>query len=154
MYRSALSSTLPVENGVPVGQTQDVVRLMRGIYHLRPPQPRYQYSWQVSPVLTTIRSWGKNEDLEISRLTKKLALLLALVKASRANRGVRRISMKGGRGQGVVFLRNNSNDRCSYAYQRVVYSGIYKSLVHTSSIAVKCLPSFAVIRQLASCEPC
>ena len=50
-YRSALSSTLCPCDGTTVGCDPLVSRLLKGIYNLRPPLPRYSSTWDVS-VLT------------------------------------------------------------------------------------------------------
>jgi len=44
-YRSALSSTLLPNEGLPVGQHPLVIQLLKGVFNLRPPMPRYTYNW-------------------------------------------------------------------------------------------------------------
>lgn len=82
-YRSALSSTLPRRDGQLLGQQEDVCRVMRGVYNLRPPLPRYVSTWNVANVLEVLRSWD-NAQLSLYSLSVKLVLLLALAKAPRA----------------------------------------------------------------------
>ena len=82
-YRSALSSTLPRRDGQPLGQQEDVCRLMRGVYNLRPPLPRYVSTWKVADVLAVLKTWD-NSKLGLYMLSVKLVLLLALAKAPRA----------------------------------------------------------------------
>ena len=103
-YRSALSSTLPVAQSGPIGQTTLVKRLMTGIYNARPPQPRYSQSWKVSTVLSSLKSWGSTPDLSKMQLSQKLAMLLALTKAPRSSE-LRGLSLKHMRHlpDGVVF---------------------------------------------------
>ena len=94
-YRSALSSChLPIE-GFPVGQHPLVSRLLKGAFNLRPPQPRYSSTWDVSTMLHHLLSFGPNDKLCLDRLTRKLAVLLALVLAHRASDLVR-LSLEGG----------------------------------------------------------
>lgn len=83
-YRSALSSTLPPMDGVAVGKHPLVSRLLKGIYHARPPRPRYAATWDVGQVLEVLRGWPPANDLSIQRLTWKLAMLLALAGARRS----------------------------------------------------------------------
>lgn len=73
---------LPVD-GVVVGQHPLVSRLMKGIFHQRPPQPRYQATWSVGTLLTHLQSLGGNSALSLKQLTGKLACLLALCAANR-----------------------------------------------------------------------
>ena len=47
-YRSALSSTHLSVEGFPVGQHPLVIRLLKGVFNQRPPQPRYTHTWDVS----------------------------------------------------------------------------------------------------------
>lgn len=84
-YRSAISMTHSPIDGVVVGKHPLVVRLMRGVYNARPPQPRYTTTWDVGQVLHHISSLGRNRDLSLKQLSHKLVLLLALANASRAS---------------------------------------------------------------------
>ena len=93
-YRSALSSAhLPIE-GFQVGQHPLVSRLLKGAFNLRPPQPRYSQTWNVAQLLAHVRGWGDNEKLSLRQITKKVAILLALVLAHRASDLVR-LSLRG-----------------------------------------------------------
>ena len=75
-YRSALSSAhLPAE-GFPVRQHLLVCRLLKGIFNLHPPCPRYAVTWEVTHVLACVRSWGDNVKLDRRHVTRKLAVLL------------------------------------------------------------------------------
>ena len=68
--------------GVPIGQHPLVTRLMKGVYNLRPPKPRYTYTWDVDMVTQYIAEMGENANLTLKKLSQKLALLMALVVAS------------------------------------------------------------------------
>ena len=68
--------------GLPIGQHPLVTRLMKGVYNLRPPRPRYSHTWDVDLVVQHI---GENSDLTLKRLSRKLAFLMALVVASRTS---------------------------------------------------------------------
>ena len=71
--------------GIPIGQHPLVTRLMKGVYNLRPPKPRYSYTWDVDVVAQYIVSMGDNADLSLKKLSQKLAFLMALVVASRTS---------------------------------------------------------------------
>ena len=88
-YRSALSSChLPIK-GFSVGQHPLVSRLLKGAFNLRPPQPKYSSTWDVSTMLRYLLSLGPNDNLCLEKLTRKLAVLLALVLAHGASDLVR-----------------------------------------------------------------
>ena len=83
IIRSAVSMTHSQLEGVPIGQHPLVTRLLKGVYNLRPPMPRYSSTWDVGMVTKYLTSLGRNEDLPLKRLSQKLALLMALVEACR-----------------------------------------------------------------------
>ena len=64
-YRSALSSTLYPVNNVAVGSHPLVVRLLKGIYHLRTPLPRYSSTWDVAKVTNYLRTLFPLEQLNL-----------------------------------------------------------------------------------------
>ena len=82
VIRSAVSMTHERIEGLPIGQHPLVTRLMKGVFNLRPPRPRYSYTWDVDLVVQHI---GENSDLTLKRLSRKLAFLMALVVASRTS---------------------------------------------------------------------
>ena len=71
--------------GVPIGQHPLVIRLLKGVYNLRPPQPRYSDTWNVDMVIQHLQFLGDNSKLTLKVLGQKLALLMALVEASRSS---------------------------------------------------------------------
>ena len=83
-YRSAISSIHGKVDGYPIGQHPLVNRALKGAYHSRPPQPRYNTFWDVSIVLHYIRDLGSNESLSLHKLTLKTVMLLALTRPSRS----------------------------------------------------------------------
>ena len=79
-YRSAISGFH--EKGLPVRQRPEVFTLLTGLFNLKPPQPRYSFTWDFQIVLEFIKNnWTDNKSLPIKNLT----LLLALTSASRAS---------------------------------------------------------------------
>jgi hypothetical protein len=83
-YRSAISAIHPNIEGHPAGQHPTVKRLLEAVFNERPPNPRYQDTWDVGQVLNYIKKKGNNEQLNIADLTHKLTMLIALTSASRA----------------------------------------------------------------------
>ena len=84
-YRSAISMThLPVD-GIVVGKHPLVTRFMKGVFNMRPPEPKYGHIWDVGCVLDYLESLGGNCDLSLKQLSAKLVVLLALANASRAS---------------------------------------------------------------------
>ena len=83
VYRSALSAYHPPIQGFKVGQHPLIKDLLRGAFNTRPPQPKYADTWEVNAVLQAIIDMGENEDLPLNQLSHKLAMLMALVSASR-----------------------------------------------------------------------
>ena len=83
-YRSAISSVHEPVDGQPIGSHPMVSRLLKGVFHERPPQPRYSTTWDVSVVTNHIESLGDNQDLTLADLTLKVVALLALTRPSRS----------------------------------------------------------------------
>ena len=69
--------------GVPIGQHPLVSRLLKDVYNIRPPQPRYSSTWDVDVVIKYLQSLNENDALSLKTLTQKLALPMALVGANR-----------------------------------------------------------------------
>lgn len=83
-FRSAISSTHDRVDGVNVGQHPIISRLMAGALNSRPPQPRYNATWDVQEVLVFLENMGSYKDLSLKDLTIKTAMLLALTRPSRS----------------------------------------------------------------------
>ena len=104
-FRSAISSVHDKVDGCDVGQHPLVNRLLKGVFHQRPPQPRYTQTWDVGLVTNYFKSKGENKSLLLPDLTHKLAMLMALTRPSRsadlANLNLNRRSYSQ---EGVTFL--------------------------------------------------
>ena len=87
--RSAVSMTHVKVEGTPIGQHPLVSRLLKGIYNSRPPQPRYQSTWDVDVVVKFVVSLGANDQLSLKHLSWKLAVLMALIEAIAGHRNYR-----------------------------------------------------------------
>ena len=62
-----------------------VIRLVKGAYNMKPPQSRYSETWDVSLVLTYLKTLTPDDELSLKVLTLKLVMLIALVLASRCH---------------------------------------------------------------------
>ena len=81
--RSALSSLLEITSNIQIGTHFLVKRLLKAIFLKAPTLPRYKNTWDVEKVLNYISSLGANENLDLTSLSYKVALLLALSKGQR-----------------------------------------------------------------------
>ena len=59
-HRSAISAIVEIPGVPQLGEHWLVSRFMKGIFHLRPPQPRYTKTWDVNKVLSDLKSPGPN----------------------------------------------------------------------------------------------
>ena len=60
MARSAVSRVHEGINGITIGSTKLVSRLVRGVAKTHPPIIRYQHIWDIEIVIDHIRSLGPN----------------------------------------------------------------------------------------------
>ena len=81
LHRSVLSMTLPRMDGLPVGEHRLVCRLIKGIFHQRPPQRRVYQPWDVGKVLAVFSAW--TPPLNFKQLQRKAAFLIAMASARR-----------------------------------------------------------------------
>ena len=72
----------PINNDA-VGSHPLVVRLLKGVYHLRTPVPRSSSTWDVAKVTTYLRTLFPLEQLNLKTLTMKTVMLCALSSAQR-----------------------------------------------------------------------
>jgi len=69
-----------------MGQHPLVSRLLKGIYNSQPPQLQYTTTWDVDMVIKFLQTLGDNKTSSFKLLSQKLALLMALVEASRVSK--------------------------------------------------------------------
>ena len=81
--RSALSTFLVNGNWIPIGSVTSLKRLLKGIFEMKPPMPRYNYIWDVNIVLDYLRLMSPCSDIPLSHLTYKLLMLVALASSQR-----------------------------------------------------------------------
>ena len=67
-----------------MGEHPIIARLLKGMFHIRPPEPRYSFTWDGNVLLTFLESWFPLSVLELKQLTLKTAALVALVSAQRS----------------------------------------------------------------------
>lgn len=77
--RSALSLIL----GSKLCNDDRVSRFLKGVFRLRPPLPKYDFTWDPAVVLNFLSQKGNNDSLSLEDLSKKLITLLAIVTAHR-----------------------------------------------------------------------
>lgn len=73
-HRSALALLL----GSNITADDQVKRLLKGVYKLRPALPKYTSTWDPQVVLNHVADWMPNRDLPLEKISKKLVVLLAL----------------------------------------------------------------------------
>ena len=82
---SALNNIIYLPEFSDISQHPLIRRFIKGIFNLRPPQPRYAEIWDVSIVFRFIDEWGYNEHLSLKQLTIKTATILLLLSRERIN---------------------------------------------------------------------
>ena len=84
-YRSALSATFCSLNDdpAPLGSHPLIARLLKGVYILKPPTPRYSSTWDVSKVTDYLKTLAPLRELSLKLLTFKTVMLCALTSAQR-----------------------------------------------------------------------
>ena len=83
VHRSAISAYhLPID-GIKVGKHPRTSELMSGVANLKPPRPKYSFTWDVEKVLDYFRGLPENSKLSQKQLTFKVAMLISLVTINR-----------------------------------------------------------------------
>lgn len=77
-YRSAIAQIL----GPNLGQDYRIKRFFRGVYQLRPSQPKYSCTWDAKIVLNFLRGLN-NDNISLEYLTYKTCMLIALATGQR-----------------------------------------------------------------------
>ena len=85
VYRSAISSNHETVDGFVIGKHPVMAKFMKGVFSLRPPEPKYFVTWDVRQVLDFLKTWSPAESLSLKQLTLKLAMLAALITAARSS---------------------------------------------------------------------
>lgn len=77
VYLSMSSSTSKAIDGFDVGKHPMVMKVMQGIYNVKPPAPKYNYFWDVNYILK-ILDWQSNSETPFAKLSSKTVMLMAL----------------------------------------------------------------------------
>ena len=80
--RSALSAIISIE-GIPAGKHPMVRRFMRAVFNEQPVSPKSTGTWDPGIILRYYQKLGKNRNLNLSQLTRKLNMLLLILSAQR-----------------------------------------------------------------------
>ena len=83
--RSALNPLVSIEGGGDLTNHPLVSRFVKGVFHLRPPLPRYSEVWDVGMVITYVRGLGRNECMSLRDLTLKTVAILSIVTSQRVS---------------------------------------------------------------------
>ena len=83
VYRSAMSSNHERVDGFVIGKHPMMEKFMKGVFSLRPPEPKYFVTWDVRQILNFLKTWAPTESLSLKQLTLKLVILVALITAAR-----------------------------------------------------------------------
>ena len=58
---------------------------MKGVFSLRPMEPKYFVTWDVRQVLDLLNTWSPAESVLLKQLTLKLVMLAVLTTAARSS---------------------------------------------------------------------
>lgn len=81
--RSAIALLYEPEVGQTRGENSNIRRFFKGVGNIRPPQKKYDSTWDPKIVLNFISQWTCGEETSLEQLSKKLVTLLALVTGQR-----------------------------------------------------------------------
>ena len=85
VYRSAISSNHETVDGFVIEKHPMMAKFMKGVFSLRPPEPKYFVTWDVRQLLDFLKTWSPVESLSLKQLTLKLVMLAALITAARSS---------------------------------------------------------------------
>ena len=82
--KSALLTFVKVNNKYSWNTDPLIVRFFKGVFNLKPPTPKYSFSWDVDIVLNYLSKAYPLSDISLKDLTLKAITLIALTSGSRA----------------------------------------------------------------------
>ena len=85
LLRSAISKFHGMVNGKPVGEHPLVSQAVRAVFRLKPPLPRYNSTFDISPVLDYVASLEPLASLNLKMLTLKTFFLVTFCTLSRVS---------------------------------------------------------------------
>ena len=77
--RSALSTILTRENGLPIGEHPLISRLLKGVFEQRPSIPKHTTIWDVGHLLDYLRRLSPISQLSLKELSLETVTLLCLL---------------------------------------------------------------------------
>ena len=83
--KSAINSRVVIPPYQCLGDHPTIKKFFKGIFNLRPPQPKLSFVWDVKLVFDHFRDMPSNEELSDKQLTHKLVMLLLLLGGQRLN---------------------------------------------------------------------
>ena len=83
-YRSAISSVHERTEGIPVGKHLVIVRILKGAFNIKPPQPRYKSTLSVSQVIVWLDTFKNIVSTPILDLSIRTVMLCVLAKRCRS----------------------------------------------------------------------
>lgn len=83
-HKSMLLQTLKLLGNSWCDNPLFISRFMKGVFNRIPPRPKYKFTWDVSKVLTFLRTLFPLCELSLKMLTLKVVALIALSSAPRA----------------------------------------------------------------------
>ena len=84
-YRSALNTVISIPQFPDISEHPLIRRFIKGVFNIKPPEPRYTYTWDVNGVLEYFNNLCENEALDYKQLSYKLVTLLMLLAGTRVN---------------------------------------------------------------------
>lgn len=120
-HRSALSLII----GNHIGNDDRMKRWFKGVFKIRPFAPKYTSTWDPNIVLTFLKQWHPLEDLDLEKLTKKTAMLLALTTGQRVQ---------------TLSVIRHKNIRFSESGVDIILSDILKTSTPGRWLSKICLP--------------
>ena len=85
LARSALNPVVSIQGGVDVSNHPLVARLVKGVFHSRPPLPRYTEVWDIGKVINYVRNLGDNGRMSLKELTLKVTTLISILTCQRVS---------------------------------------------------------------------
>ena len=82
--KSVLSGMLHIPGVISISSHPLIIRLMKGIFHVRPPKPRYEFIWDTELVLNFLKNLNPSE-ISLKLLTLKTVTLLTLLSGQRVS---------------------------------------------------------------------
>jgi hypothetical protein len=84
-HRSAISKFHCGWAGIPIGKHPLMCQAVKAVFHLRPPLPKYQTTFDIGPVLDYVGAMPPYADMDLKILTMKTVFLTSFSTLSRSS---------------------------------------------------------------------